>query len=218
MSNQIIDISGQRFYKLTAIRVVEGRSKQGHVRWLVKCDCGTEKIVFGYCLIHKKVKSCGCLINKSKISHGMYNTPEYMAWRSMKSRCSNKKDAAFVHYGARGIRVCDQWKSFENFYKDMGERPTGKSLDRIDNNGPYSPDNCRWATAKQQVRNTRVTTYYEYDGITLCLQEWAEIKGICPGVIYTRYKRGWRGEKLFSPSIIGGHRRKQLGLLDASSS
>lgn len=114
----------------------------------------------------------------------------------MRQRCENKNNHAYPLYGGRGIEVCKRWQTFENFYSDMGSRPKGMTLDRSDNNKGYSPENCRWATVRQQVRNRRTTTIYEYDGEKLSLQAWAEKIGVPYQTIWIRHKRGWRGKKL----------------------
>lgn len=142
---------------------------------LVLCKCGREYLIRINLLNVRD--SCGKCRGGIK-THRLYKTPEYRAWKGMRGRCNNTKDTRYASYGGRGIKVCDRWDSFKNFYTDMGPKPSPKhSLDRIDNDGNYEPSNCRWAINKIQVNNTRANRYVTYLGITKSLSDWCNGSG-----------------------------------------
>jgi hypothetical protein len=147
-------------------------------------------------------KSCGCLqkevlskIGKLNATHGHNRVNKqsrtHHIWTGMKRRCNNPNDLAYRNYGGRGIIVCERWLKFENFFKDIGEIPEGKELDRINNNGNYTPDNCKLSTRKEQTRNRRTNHLLKYDGKELCFAEWEEVSGIKQATIRYRIKLGW---------------------------
>lgn len=178
------DLTGRRFGRLVALRELAPK------RWLCRCDCGNESTPSPYNLLRGKTRSCGCgeRENRSRMRiHGCSGSREHDAWISMRQRCSNPKTKQFHDYGGRGIKVCEQWNaSFETFLADMGPCPPGHSLDRIDNNGHYEPDNCRWASRKEQQNNTRRNRIITYNGQSLSVTEWARRLGISDRTISNR--------------------------------
>lgn len=156
-----MNLIGQKFNSLTVIDYAES-DKKSQTKFKCICDCGKEHIALGSRIKNGYTKSCGCLrIEKSRenglasTQHGMYTTKIYYLWRGMKQRCENPTAHGYPWYGAKGVKVCDRWQKFENFFADMGEKPEGLSLDRINPFGNYEPENCRWADAKTQRLNTR---------------------------------------------------------------
>ena len=195
------DITNQKFGRLTAIRYL-GKSK-----WECKCDCGNIVDIFGEHLRRGHTKSCGCLLkeiasNKTierNTTHNKSKTRLYRIYSNMKSRCYNKQHSAYQNYGGRGINICDEWlNSFVVFYDwamDNGYQDD-LSIDRIDNNKGYSPDNCHWATSKQQCNNTRSNVYFTYNGKKHTLAEWCSILGLKYFTVYRRIKYyNWSIEK-----------------------
>jgi len=136
-------------------------------------------------------------------THGASQTPEYMVWKNMKGRCNNPKNSVYKHYGKRGITVCARWlTSFENFIIDMGARPSAlHQLDRIDVNGSYSPENCRWAAPTQNARNKRNNRLISYNGETLPLSAWAERTGIAYNTLRMRLEAGWEPERALTEKL-----------------
>jgi hypothetical protein len=202
MGKAVVDISGEVFGRLTAIKKIG--SQNGHALWECICSCGNlHKAILGN-LRYGFVSSCGCFNKETHTTHGLARTPEYRVWQDMKDRCSNKKNNYYKDYGGRGIRVCLRWQeSFEEFYKSVGPKPFLKAeLDRINNNKGYYPNNVRWTTSKENSRNTRRNRLITYKGETKCVSEWAEITGISKGAIKHRLNVGWDiSEVLEKPSI-----------------
>lgn len=189
---------GDKFTVLTVISRVDSKMK-GQTRWLCSCECGQTKEVYATHLRSGNVKTCGCsgksLQAASIRRHGAVGTPEHNTWNMMNARCYTPSATDFHKYGGRGIVVCERWRwpdGFLNFLADMGERPRGLTLDRIDNDGGYEPNNCRWATGRQQQNNTRKTRFVSYKGETLPLADWARRIGVSGGVLWNRlYRYKW---------------------------
>jgi hypothetical protein len=160
--------------------------------WECVCDCGKSVSVSAALLKRLEKISCGCTRAASK--HGMTKSPTYRIWAAMQDRCRNPANRFFHRYGGRGIQVCDRWsgpQGFENFLADMGTKPTDRSIDRIDNDGHYSPENCRWATTGEQTSNRASTRLITFNGETMMLKAWAARIGITPTTLALRFKRGW---------------------------
>ncbi len=196
------DLAGETFGRLTIIRRSENNGLP--VRWECQCSCGETANVSSHSLLSGSTRSCGCLridVLRSRRTHGMSNvTPEYRAWRHMQSRCENPKVWNYKKYGGRGISVCERWTcehGFENFFLDMGLRPSSEhSLDRINLNGDYLPENCRWATKVEQARNKSNTAWFTLRGETKCLKEWCLILGKNYKLAHKRIRyKGWSIER-----------------------
>lgn len=191
------DLTGMQFGRWTVIRR-EGSDKYKHPLWMCICECGNESCIAGAALVRGKSLSCGCLqkemLSNKQATHRMSHTKEHKAWLSIKKRCYKKDSQDYSNYGGRGIKVCNRWlESFENFFEDMGYAPTPKhSIDRIDVNGDYSPENCRWATPKQQANNTRFNKYVIFNGEKMTLHQVADATGVDYLRLWDRYsRRGW---------------------------
>lgn len=194
----IIPMLGKKFGQLKVLSLSHKDTK-GRYFYKCFCDCGKQTIVRGSSLRSQNTKSCGCVKRGGrKPTHGMSNNPMYLRWKTMLSRCHNPKSTSYKDYGKRGVVVCKQWHTFENFLKDMGNPPySGAELNRVDNNKGYSPENCCWATDKTQSRNRRNTRWIKYRGKTMSLAEWTDALGLSYKVIWLRMKRG----KSFSQAI-----------------
>lgn len=206
MGKRVSINAGDKYGRLTVIREVSPKVSSGNIQRCVECscECGVVKEYRIYALRNGNTRSCGCLSKEVSglglRTHGLSRTTEYGIWQGILQRCFNEDSDNYRHYGGRGITVCDRWKSFANFYEDMGPRPSLKhSIDRKDNNGNYEPSNCRWATPKEQGRNRRISYLVEHDGETKCVAEWAEHYGLSPTVLYGRLVQlGWTFEKAVS--------------------
>lgn len=190
---------GDKVGRLTVVdieKIVKGNETR--MFCICQCDCGNIKKIRMDSLTAKngKTQSCGCyakeMSSRRKSTHKMTDTITYQSWFSMRSRCFNPNNPSYSHYGAIGISVCERWRnSFVNFLTDMGERPSKDySIDRIDVNGDYEPNNCRWATQIQQQNNKKNNNNITYNGETHTITDWARILGVKASIIYTRKRRG----------------------------
>lgn len=196
-----IDITGKRFGNLVAIRYDHSKIQKCGSRnpyWLFKCDCGNEKVIQKKSVVRGRIVSCGC--QQHKLKHGLSYTRIHKIWHGIKQRCLNKNNSRYNWYGGKGIKICDEWKdSFINFYEwsvSSGYNDT-LTIDRIDFNGNYCPENCRWISQKDQKRNTSKNILITYKGETLCLAALAEKYGIKFSTAYSRIKRGKPIEVVF---------------------
>jgi hypothetical protein len=204
----VIDLVGQKFGRLEVIKQV-GKNKWGHTRWLCRCNCidKSEIIVLNSNLKSGHTKSCGCVQKKEASKrftiHGRsQNNKTYQSWEAMIQRCNDPNARNYYLYGGRGIKVCKHWTKFINFLNDIGERPTkNHSIDRINNNGNYCKENCRWATKKEQARNRRDNHYLTYNNRTQLLVEWSEETGIPINVLKGRIRRKWSVEKSLTTPV-----------------
>lgn len=215
------DLTGKRFGLLVVIK--EGAKAYGTVRWVCQCHCGNETVVRAGNLQKGNVKSCGCskgeLITKAKTRHGCSLkgqwTPEYSTWSSMVCRCrSGANHNRYSSYAGRGIRVCERWKVFDNFFADLGRRPPAKSIERQNNDGNYSCGSCpecikngwirngKWASQIEQARNTRSNRRYTFNNETLCGSEWADRIGIQHSTLHARLKAGWTVERALTTPLL----------------
>lgn len=200
--SRIKDLTGREFGGLTVIKLSERTDARHNGYWLCKCRCGETKIIRGNHLVTGVTKSCGCR-HKEYGKHGMKNTPTYRSWTHMLQRCENEKQEDYFLYGKRGIKVCPEWHKFLNFMRDMGIRPTGKSLDRKDNDGDYNPENCRWATSEEQQNNRRNNHIIEYGGHSGTITQIARENGMAPNILRGRIWRGISVENAMGGRVDG---------------
>lgn len=196
-----IDITGQKFFRLTVKARVENRSAK--VYYLCVCDCGSEIIVRKAHLTQRETLSCGCWNRDMQIKHGRCDSPAYTTWRAMKARCDNPKDKSYPLYGGRGIGYHAPWSDFFTFLAEVGERPTQfHTLDRCDANRNYEPGNVRWVLPQEQANNKRSTVKITYRGETKPLQEWSRITGIKPTTLWQRlFLHRWTPEQALTEPI-----------------
>ena len=205
--SKLIDLTGQRFGRRT-VKSRGANGNAGQVRWECECDCGNRRLVFSAVLRYGRQVSCGCwkdaLVSARRLKHGMSESVEYNTWLSIKNRCKTKSNKK---YHGRGIKVCARWlESFENFYTDMGERPSVKhSIERIENDGDYSSENCYWATLCAQSRNTRQNNNLTNPrtGVTMCITDFSKsLGGTAGGLIRKRLARGWSLDRALNEPVM----------------
>lgn len=169
------------------------------------CDCGTVDVYYLRNLMTGMTTSCGCVqkerTSQASKTHGMRKDPLYAIWNMMRARCRNPRNLAYARYGGRGIKVCQRWQTFENFFEDMGQRPSPQhSIDRIDNNGDYCPENCRWATRSEQGQNKRNNVLLTINGVTKHYKQWADEYNLAYCTVERRIYKGWSPEDCIKPS------------------
>jgi len=188
--HQIRDLAGQLFGKLTVISRTAREKPYHGVYWHCRCVCGQEVSVRSNNLTSGHTVSCGCM-SGCVYDIKLKGHPLFYIWHGMIARCECKTATSYARYGGRGIYVSEAWHNPIIFFNDMSPRPDGCTLDRKDNDGPYSKDNCKWSTAKQQQRNRKANHMLTFEGQTRCVSEWEEIKGFPPKLIHNRLARGW---------------------------
>lgn len=185
------DVTGQTFGRLTALHRAARTSRR--TKWTCRCECGAVGDFVLDNLHIGNTTSCGCRNTEARrartLKHGQEGSKIYQCWMSMKMRCTNKRDHTYPHYGGRGIKVCREWLSFENFFRDMGAMPAGYSIERVDPNGHYRPDNCKWIPRSLQARNTRRAIRVTWGNQTKLLIEWCEDLGVSYKIVRQRILR-----------------------------
>lgn len=211
------DLTGQRFGRLVVQQLARPWLTQGGQHktcWACKCDCGVDVVVRANHLLTNATLSCGCLHSERSsarhFKHGLSHTTDHVRWLNILSRCYNPKDTSFDHYGGRGIVVCERWReSFNNFYADMGPCPSPEhSIERQDNDGPYSPANCIWATREVQANNKRTSLYLEVAGRRQTLAQWSRECGLTHSAILRRLQSGWTAKDAVTLPRNSTYRRR----------
>lgn len=201
---KVKNIVGRKIGRLTAIKYIDVVNNKS--RWLFKCDCGNEKVIFSAHVKSENTVSCGCLQKERKIAastkHGACKTKTYKIWTGIKARCTNPNRENYNRYGGSGIKICDRWNaSFDNFLKDMGECPSNlHSIERIDPNKNYTKNNCKWELLSKQNRNKKNSLLVEFNGEKRPLIEWCEMLGMKYSTIFQRlYKLKQSPNQAFRP-------------------
>ena len=203
---------GQKFGRWTVLEISKKIKGHGNILVRCKCDCGTIKEISHYTLLNGKSVSCGCLrkelLSNRENAHHKTNTKLYQIHAAMKARCFSKNHKNYKQYGGRGITVCDEWKNdfmaFYNWAMSNGYKE-GLTIDRIDVNGNYEPNNCRWVTRKEQANNTRKNCFIEYNNEKHTIAEWCDILGITYSKLFSRLRKGLPLDKCFYPGKISNN-------------
>lgn len=220
MAPPIRDLTGQRFGRLEALRSTPQRLRNAVV-WVFRCDCGAEVERPSGEVVCGRVQSCGCLrreqksvqlaalnIKRSIHGHrrrGSMRSPTLISWENMHHRCRRPGHKSYKKYGGAGISICERWFMFANFLADMGERPKGTTLDRIDGTKGYEPANCRWATPKEQTNNLRTNRKVTLNGRTMNLKQWAEELGVSHQTLRHRLAAGWTHDQIINMPVNQGN-------------
>lgn len=206
---KLLDLTGQIFGRWTVLKEVEQRRSGSQFQrcFLCRCECETEAVIRYANLRNGTSRSCGCLKSEmarmAHTTHGQYGKGIYKVWINMRQRCMNPNRPDYKHYGGRGIQICERWNDYLLFCEDMGERPSPKhTLERKENNENYCPENCVWATQKEQNNNTRVTRHLTVQGEIKTLTEWAAITGLPKTTLKSRLHRGWSDERTVTTPLM----------------
>lgn len=204
--HSFIDIEGQIFGRLKVLAYAGKRGTRSH--WYCLCECGNCSTPEVSCLRNGTTASCGCLGREHQraatSTHKMSQTSIWQIWRGVKRRCLDPRVKGYKNYGGRGVKICSRWReSFENFYADMGDRPSRRhSLERRNNDGDYTPENCYWATDIEQHNNTRRSRFLEFQGKKQTITQWARELDINVATLYNRVKRGWNTTRILTAPVV----------------
>lgn len=204
---------GQKYGRYTVIsthRVIGTYLYYG----LCQCECGSDRRYVGATALRNgEAQSCGCLHRERVTKHGAWGHPLFQTWSGMQSRCTNKDDKRYDRYGGRGIKICARWNDVNAFIKDMGPKfKKGLQLDRIDNDGDYTKENCRWATTGEQTRNYSRNVRLTLNGETLCIADWATKLNINYGTLWDRIKQGWSAKRALTTPTLSHVESNRLAL------
>lgn len=206
MAGRLSVKKGDRFGRWLVLERVPSVAASRSARFLCACDCGTHRELNASVLVSKRSTSCGCYAKEIQPfmnrHHGMRNSPTYVSWKGMLQRCNNQNDPSYARYGGRGVTVCERWSSFENFWADMGTRPTGETIDRINPHGNYDPENCKWSTPREQQNNRRINHMIDVDGSKKTVTQVCRERGLNFNTVLSRLRRGMPVELALSKASL----------------